>query len=47
MCTSLAFPERGLYGRNLDLEYHIGEQVVLTPRQFPLVFLHHPPLAMH
>ena len=47
MCTSLAFPERGLYGRNLDLEYHFGEQVVLTPRKFPFAFHHHPALAEH
>ena len=47
MCTSLAFPERGLYGRNLDLEYHFGEQVVLTPRKFPFAFHHHPAPAEH
>lgn len=32
MCTSLSFPERALYGRNLDLEYHFGEQVVVSLR---------------
>ena len=35
MCTSIAFWDRALYGRNLDLEYHFGEQVVTTPRDYP------------
>ena len=38
MCTSIAFPARGLYGRNLDLEYHFGEEVVITPRRHPFSF---------
>ena len=38
MCTSIALPELGLFGRNLDLEYHFGERVVVSPRgcRFPL-----------
>ena len=32
MCIYIAFPERELYGRNLDLEYHFREKVVVTPR---------------
>lgn len=40
MCTSIAFPERELYGRNLDLEYHLGEKVAVTPRNHPFAFRH-------
>ena len=39
MCTSLVLHQGGCYfGRNLDLEYSFGEQVVMTPRRFPLHF---------
>ena len=34
MCTAIA--QGCCFGRNLDLEYGYREQVVLTPRQFPL-----------
>ena len=47
MCTSISFCDRGLYGRNLDLEYHFGEQVVITPRAYPFTFHHSEPLASH
>ena len=43
MCTSISFCDRGLYGRNLDLEYHFGEQVVITPRDYPFSFHHRDP----
>lgn len=35
MCTSIAFTKPALFGRNLDLEYSFGEQVVITPRNHP------------
>ena len=39
MCTALLYRGDGYYfGRNLDLEGHYGEQVVITPRNFPLRF---------
>lgn len=39
MCTTIAMKSGGLYfGRNMDLEYNFGEQVVLMPRSFPLPF---------
>ena len=39
MCTSIALLQGGGYfGRNLDLEYSFGEQVVIMPRLFPLHF---------
>lgn len=47
MCTSIAFWDRGLYGRNLDLEYHFGEQVVITPRDHEFTFHHREPLCHH
>lgn len=47
MCTSIAFPERELYGRNLDLEYHFGEKVVVTPRPHAFAFRHIEPLERH
>lgn len=47
MCTSISFCDRGLYGRNLDLEYHFGEQVVITPRAYSFTFHHSEPLTNH
>lgn len=39
MCTAISFTTKDHYfGRNLDLEYHYNEQVVITPRRFPLHF---------
>ena len=39
MCTSIALTTGDFYfGRNLDLEYSFGEQVAVTPRQYPIVF---------
>lgn len=39
MCTSLTLRTNCcLAGRNLDLEYHFGEQVVITPRGFHFDF---------
>lgn len=37
MCTAIAFGKNTLFfGRNMDLEYHFGESVVITPRNFGL-----------
>ena len=33
MCTSIAFSQYALYGRNLDLECGFGEQVAIAPRK--------------
>ena len=44
MCTSLALPEHALYGRNLDLDTHFDEQVLLAPRGLAFAFRHLPPL---
>lgn len=45
MCTAMKID--GLFGRTLDLEYTYNEQVVLCPREFPLVMRHLPPLTRH
>ena len=48
MCTSIALLQGGGYfGRNLDLEYSFGEQVVIMPRLFPLHFHRLPSLTRH
>lgn len=45
MCTALSF--HGLFGRTLDLEWSLDEQVVVTPRHFPLPMRHLPGLNDH
>lgn len=48
MCTCITYENGDFYfGRNLDLEYHFGEQVVITPRQFLLTFRRLPQLEQH
>lgn len=48
MCTSLTLTtDHPYFGRNLDLEYHFGQQVVITPRSFPLTFKEMPALERH
>ncbi len=41
MCTAVSYKgSRHLFGRTLDLEYHYGEQVMITPRNSPIVTRH-------
>ena len=41
MCTAIRFKSNGIYfGRTLDLEYSLGEGVVITARRHPLTFRH-------
>ena len=48
MCTSIAlFQGAGYFGRNLDLDCNFGEQVVVTPRHFPLRFRRLPAMTEH
>lgn len=48
MCTAIHFSKAHHYfGRNLDLEYHYNEQVVITPRRFPIAFRHAPSMPQH
>ncbi len=48
MCTAI-FDQNApyLFGRTLDLERSYGESVTITPRAFPLSFLHGEPLPTH
>ena len=45
MCTALSF--HGLFGRTLDLEWSLNEQVTITPRHFPLALRRLPGLDSH
>lgn len=48
MCTAIHFSKKHHYfGRNLDLEYHYNEQIVITPRFFPISFRHAPSMPQH
>ena len=48
MCTAITFSGKDFYfGRNLDLERTFGEEVVITPRCFPLRFRHQPTTTHH
>ena len=39
MCTAVTYQTKDFYfGRTLDLEYAYREEVVVTPRSFPLAF---------
>lgn len=45
MCTAIALGK--LFGRNLDLEYGYDEQVVITPRRYPLTFRNAGTISTH
>lgn len=49
MCTSASFlnEEEHCFGRNLDLEMSLGQQVVVTPRNYPFRFRAEPPSHSH
>ena len=48
MCTAITFSRNDFYfGRTLDLERSFGEEVVITPRNFPLPFRMRPSLSHH
>lgn len=48
MCTSIAYREgEVLFGRNMDLDYHFGGVISVTPRKYPLVFRNLPPIKEH
>lgn len=39
MCTALAYKTKDFYfGRTLDYESSYGEEIVITPRQYPFAF---------
>lgn len=48
MCTAATYRTKCFYfGRNLDYERGFGEQVVVTPRRFPIPMRHLPELEAH
>jgi len=48
MCTAITYHAKDHYfGRNLDLEYHYREAVVVTPRYFPFHFRCESPMNSH
>lgn len=48
MCTGLSITGSNHYfGRNLDLEYDFGQQVVITPRNYPIKLSQEPELTTH
>lgn len=48
MCTAVAFRTKNFYfGRTLDYEHTFGEEIVFTPRHFPLPLRHAEPLTEH
>ncbi len=46
MCTSLSM-YNGIFGRNLDLEEPFGQQIVITPRRYPISFRQLPTMNQH
>ncbi len=48
MCTAITFGRKDFYfGRTLDLERVYGEEVVISPRNFPFPFRQRPSLKQH
>lgn len=48
MCTAITFSKKDFYfGRTLDLEETYGEEVVISPRNYPLPFVQMPDLKCH
>ena len=48
MCTCIAYENGDFYfGRNMDLDYSIGEQIILTPRNYLLELRKLDPVARH
>lgn len=48
MCTSMAYTNSDFYFcRNMDLDYHFGEKIVITPRNAKLNFKHEKTIEHH
>lgn len=48
MCTAATYQTRDFYmGRTLDYEFSYGDQITVTPRNYPFSFLHMPSLSHH
>ncbi len=46
MCTAIRFKDK-YFGRNMDISYSFKEKVVITPREYPIVFKQHTTLYKH
>lgn len=48
MCTAATYKTKDFYfGRTLDYEFSYGEEIIITPRNYPLIFRHNNPLFNH
>ena len=48
MCTAVTFQADHFYfGRTLDYEHSFGEEIVFSPRNFPLPMRHEKTLRQH
>ena len=48
MCTAVTYQTKDFYmGRTLDYEFSYGDQIAVTPRNFPLSFHCQPTLTNH
>lgn len=48
MCTAATYLTKDFYfGRTLDYEFSYGEEIVVLPRKYPLLFRHVPSLPTH
>lgn len=48
MCTAISFKQKSrFFGRNLDLDAHLSEEIVIMGEGFPLVLRHAPPMPRH
>ena len=48
MCTAATYQTKDFYfGRTLDHTHSFGEEITITPRNFPLVFRHRSTLEHH
>ena len=48
MCTAATYKTKGFYfGRTLDYEFSYGEEITITPRNYPIPFRHMDTLVSH
>lgn len=48
MCTAISFlTNEHYFGRNLDYEISYNQEILITPRNFPLIFRQHPQINKH
>ena len=48
MCTAATYKTKGFYfGRTLDYEFSYGEEITITPRNYPIPFRHMDTFASH